>query len=200
MGAATEWSVAGVRLGSKTPFGCLTRVAVLQLEAGRSLQRAERWQICRLNGQDDGCASCLIPSHVAAKCSNPSQHEISHPVATRAFVGYLGGNDQSPEPSRSWNMAPGRIAVAIRAISLFMKPEVEFLVGLVARSIYERWKAGRLSPNVTPEQPADAKRDWIPSTALVAYDPSSNRPEMELLGCASTHTPGTARTGKQKPP
>jgi hypothetical protein len=40
----------------------------------------------------------------------------------------------------------------------------------------------------------------LPSTALVAYDPSSNMPEMELLGCESTRTPGTAQTGKQKPP
>jgi hypothetical protein len=81
-----------------------------------------------------------------------------------------------------------------------MKPEVEFLVGLVARSVYERWKAGELAPNVVPGRSAGEKKDRIPSTALVAYDPSSNMPEMELLGCASTHTPATARTGKQKPP
>ena len=80
-----------------------------------------------------------------------------------------------------------------------MKPEVESLVGLIARSVYERWKAGELPPNVMPG-PAGAKKVRIPSTALVAYDPSSNMPEMELLGCVSTHTPGTARTGKQKPP
>ncbi|MDB6009984.1 MAG: hypothetical protein JWL65_2234 [Gammaproteobacteria bacterium] len=90
--------------------------------------------------------------------------------------------------------------MAFRARSRFMKPEVEFLVGLVARSVYERWKAGELSPNVTPGHPAGAKKDRIPSTALVAYDPSSNIPAMELLGCTSTRTPGTARTGKQKPP
>ena len=82
----------------------------------------------------------------------------------------------------------------------FMKPEVELLVGLVARAVYERWKAGELSPKVMPGHPADAKKDRIPSTALVAYDPSSNTPEMELLGCESTRTPGTAQTGKQKPP
>jgi len=50
-----------------------------------------------------------------------------------------------------------------------MKPEVEFLVGLVARSVYERWKAGELAPNVMPGHPAGAKKVRIPSTALVAY-------------------------------
>ena len=97
-------------------------------------------------------------------------------------------------------MAPVSITVAIRARSRFMKPEVEFLVGLVARSVYERWKAGEPAPNVVPGHPAGAKKVRIPSTALVAYDPSSNMPAMELLGCESTRTPGTARTGKQKPP
>ena len=90
--------------------------------------------------------------------------------------------------------------MAIRARLRFMKPEVEFLVGLVARSVYERWKAGEWSLNVMPGHSDGAKKDRIPSTALVAYDPSSNMPAMELLGCESTLTPGTARTGKRKPP
>jgi hypothetical protein len=31
-------------------------------------------------------------------------------------------------------------------------------VGLVARSVYERWKAGELAPNVMPGHPAGAKK------------------------------------------
>ena|SRR5579862_2251317 len=60
-----------------------------------------------------------------------------------------------------------------------MKPEVELLVGLVAR--YERWKAGELSPDVMPGHRAGAKKDRIRSTALVAYDPSNNMPRNEVV-------------------
>jgi hypothetical protein len=81
-----------------------------------------------------------------------------------------------------------------------MRPEIAELVELLARSVYQRWQAGELVPHTAFGQAIELNQNQLPSLPPVAYDLRKTPPEMELLGCASTPTPGTAQTGRPKPP
>lgn len=80
-----------------------------------------------------------------------------------------------------------------------MSPEIAELVELLARAAYQRWRAGEPLGNAEFLQVDLAQNDQLPKGRLVAYDHPGPTPTTELLGCASTPTPGTARTDKQKP-
>jgi hypothetical protein len=80
-----------------------------------------------------------------------------------------------------------------------MTPEIAALVELLARSVYVRWRAGELELNAEVQHTARVRKDHLPGGPIVAYDRQSNVSSKELLGCASTPTPVTARNGKQKP-
>jgi hypothetical protein len=79
-----------------------------------------------------------------------------------------------------------------------MRPEIAELVELLARSVYQRWQAGEIVPDAAPV--IGPEQNQLPSPTAVAYDLRRNPHAMELLGCASTPTPGTAQTGRPKPP
>jgi hypothetical protein len=92
-------------------------------------------------------------------------------------------------------MANGR-ACADSGLCACMKSEIAELVELLARSVYQRWRAGELLPDAAPPQACRPQKNQPQSAPLVAYDPSGHTPAMELLGCASTLTPGTTQTGR----
>jgi len=79
-----------------------------------------------------------------------------------------------------------------------MTPEIAALVELLARSVYVRWRAGELKFNAAVHHAARLREDHLPGGPIVAYDLQSRESTKELLGCASTPTPVTARNGKQK--
>jgi hypothetical protein len=72
------------------------------------------------------------------------------------------------------------------------------LVELLARAAYQRWRAGDFLPDVAVSQAARAQSNQLPKARLVAYDHPRSTPTTELLGCASTPMPDTARIDKQK--
>jgi hypothetical protein len=79
-----------------------------------------------------------------------------------------------------------------------MRPEIAELVELLARAAYHRWRAGDFSPDAASLQVGPAQSDQLPKASVVAYDHSSPGSGTELLGCASTPMPDTARIDKQK--
>jgi hypothetical protein len=79
-----------------------------------------------------------------------------------------------------------------------MTPEIEALLELLARSVYERWKAGELVPGEPVPPSTQLQKDELPNAPFEVYDRQSPVSARELLGCASTPTPGTAWSGKQK--
>jgi len=79
-----------------------------------------------------------------------------------------------------------------------MRPEIAQLVELLARAAYQRWRAGDFPPDAADPQVGRAQSNQLPKASLVAYDYPRSTPTTELLGCASTPTPDTARIDKQK--
>jgi len=77
-----------------------------------------------------------------------------------------------------------------------MRPEIAELVDLLARSVYQRWRAGELVPNAAAGQVSHPQQNQLTSGPPVVYDRHRPMPPTELLGCTSTPTPGTARTGR----
>lgn len=79
-----------------------------------------------------------------------------------------------------------------------MRPEIAELVELLARAAYQRWRAGDFGPDAAFAQVGRAENSQLPKLGLVAYDYPRSTPTTELLGCASTPTPDTARIDKQR--
>ncbi len=48
-----------------------------------------------------------------------------------------------------------------------MRSEIETLVDLLARSIYERWKTGELVPGAPLPPPAQEQREQLPDQPVV---------------------------------
>ena len=77
-----------------------------------------------------------------------------------------------------------------------MRPEIAELVELLARAAYQRWRAGDFPPSAAFSQVDRAQSNQLPKATPVAYDHPGPTPTTELLGCASTPTPDTARIDK----
>ena len=104
----------------------------------------------------------------------------------------------------------GRVGVLSRVLPIgdelsdsgscdLMSPEIAELVELLARAAYQRWRAGKLLPDAAFPQADHVQNNQLPNVGLVAYDHPGPTLTRELLGCASTPMPDTARTDKQKP-
>ena len=89
---------------------------------------------------------------------------------------------------------------AVDAWTGIMRQEIAELVELLARSAYQRWRAGEPVCDAGVGQANLPNTGELPIPAHLAYDRQATLSVMERSGCASTPTPGTAPTGKQKPP
>lgn len=79
-----------------------------------------------------------------------------------------------------------------------MRPEIAELVELLAHAAYQRWRVGEFLPDAAFSQVGRAHNSQLLKVSLVAYDHPRPKPTTELLGCASTPTPDTARIDKWK--
>src|SRR5205085_11802095 len=93
------------------------------------------------------------PIRCRARSSGPSTHQVGR----RRFT--CPSNRRSTLDMTAWRLRFAAVSV--------MRPEIETLIELIARSIYERWKAGEVVPGA-PAPPPPNRPEPLPQASKVA--------------------------------